>query len=164
MATRAVARSIARAFIALAPGLGAVPGAFATIVLAAPSCGFAFAELPALYPSAAGWLQTVTVVGVLVWVSWAVAFLGSRSWSSAVGGATIAGRLATVGSFLGGLVLGIAISLVAYSFVAGVEDMCEPVWVPVGLLWFLVLVGPVFVLYVVVEATFDARRRNSVAP
>lgn len=154
-------RKALKGAVVVSPALGATPGIMATVVLAAPSCGFQFSELRDLYPSASVGLQTVAVFGALMWVIWIVAFLRRSKWSSTVHARSLPGRIAVVGSFLGGIALGVVISLVAYSLVAGVEDMCERVQAPISLIVLLFLLVPVFLVYVGVEVALEQRSKGA---
>jgi len=152
--------SASRALVAVAPGVGAVPGGVATALLAAPSCGFDVSELQELYPDASAWLRMVVLAGAIFWCIWIVAFFRAPKWRDAVGLRSIEGRLTAVSSTLVGASIGIVFSLLAFAVVGGVEDMCERVLAPIVLIWLLIFLVPLFLLYLAVEVMLDLRRRR----
>lgn len=155
-----VGRSISRLLVALSPGIGAAPGAYATVTLAAPSCGYLITEIGTLYPDASNWLRDVIVAGAVVWLVWIVSFLRAPRWREATSWSSVSGRLATVASVVGGVAIGVVISLIAYAAVAGVDDFCDYVFFPIVLIRTLVFLVPLFLTYLVIEVIVDVKRRK----
>jgi len=152
--------SISPMLVAVSPLVGYAPGLYGAVFLAAPSCGFGFAELPVRYPDASATLGVVFVTSFVFWIGWIIAFRRVPGWSEATHTDSMSSRLTLVGSTLGGIFLGIILSLVAYAVVAGVEEMCERVPLPIWLLVSLVTIPLAFVGYLITEVVVDFRRRE----
>lgn len=146
--------------VAISPLVGSSPGLYGAVFLAAPSCGFSFAELPVRYPDASTTLGVVLVTSFALWIGWIVAFQRVPGWSRATHGYSMSGRLTLVGSTLGGVFFGVMASLFAYAVVAGVEDICERVPLPIWLIGSLLMIPLVFVGYLITEVVVEFRRRK----